>query len=298
VTQTEAATCPTAPSAAPLLTIVTPTRDDRDRLLATAQSIAAQSGSGYEWVVVDGGSSDDTLAIVARHGRHLGAVVSEPDRGIYDAMNKGLRLARGRFVQFLNAGDRYCGPDALAQILARLRDLPEPVDLLLLGVAERHGRGAQLVRLPDDPARTLPHRLPVCHQGIVFRRLRHLQAPYDTSYQVAADYAAVVTMHLAGSRAATLPAPLVEFAVDRRSFSLRRPRQLVAEYWAVQRDLLRLPVPRRLASAVRRAASLALVHLAGMSPAAGPLALRLLTIGRSRQARQRPAAPAPGGPAS
>lgn len=98
--------------------IVTVVRNDRAGLHLTAASLAAQSFQDFEWIVVDGASSDgtqdsrDSLAI-APH-----VFVSEPDRGIYDAMNKGMTAASGDWVQFLNAGDALCDTDTLQRVHA------------------------------------------------------------------------------------------------------------------------------------------------------------------------------------
>jgi glycosyltransferase involved in cell wall biosynthesis len=73
----------------------------------TLQSVAAQTHSDIEHIIIDGGSTDETLALVQSHGTHVTCVVSEQDHGIYDAMNKGLSLATGEVVCFLNSDDFY-----------------------------------------------------------------------------------------------------------------------------------------------------------------------------------------------
>ena len=88
----------------------------------TLRSVAGQTHPQIEHIVIDGGSSDDTLAQVRLHGSHVARYCSEADAGIYDAMNKGLRLATGDFVGFLNADDMLAGPDtvgAMARTMAR-----------------------------------------------------------------------------------------------------------------------------------------------------------------------------------
>jgi glycosyltransferase len=82
------------------------------------RSVARQTYVDVEHIIIDGGSRDATLAIVAAEGAHVARVVSERDSGIYDAMNKGLRLATGDLVGFLNADDMLASPQALAQIAA------------------------------------------------------------------------------------------------------------------------------------------------------------------------------------
>ena len=86
----------------------------------TLASVAAQSHPDVEHIIVDGGSTDDTLAIVARFP-HVSRVVSEQDDGLYDAMNKGWQLASGEFVGWLNADDMLAAPDSLARIVEAAR---------------------------------------------------------------------------------------------------------------------------------------------------------------------------------
>ena len=82
----------------------------------TLQSVREQTYGNIEHFIVDGGSNDTTLAVVAAEGRHVAKLVSEKDNGIYDAMNKGIQLATGDVVAFLNADDFYRDPEVLAQV--------------------------------------------------------------------------------------------------------------------------------------------------------------------------------------
>lgn len=82
----------------------------------TLTSVAMQSHRDIEHIIIDGASTDDTLAIARAQGAHVAKMLSEPDSGIYDAMNKGLALASGEFVGFLNADDMLATPDTIAAI--------------------------------------------------------------------------------------------------------------------------------------------------------------------------------------
>ena len=85
-------------------------------------SVDAQTWPDFEHWVIDGGSSDATMGIVGAHARPWRHVVSERDKGIYDAMNKGLRLAQGDVIGFINSDDFYASPDALAKVAAAFED--------------------------------------------------------------------------------------------------------------------------------------------------------------------------------
>lgn len=83
----------------------------------TIRSVLEQEYGPIEYIIVDGGSTDGTLDIVARHNGRIRKLVSEPDRGIYDAMNKGANLAQGEIIGFLNADDVYAGPTVVSEIV-------------------------------------------------------------------------------------------------------------------------------------------------------------------------------------
>ena len=99
----------------PLFSIITITFNAAGTLPATLRSVERQTFTDYEYLIVDGASTDGTVAI-AQHSAAVSSVTSEPDKGLYDAMNKGLRKARGCYLVFLNAGDAFHEPDTLQKI--------------------------------------------------------------------------------------------------------------------------------------------------------------------------------------
>jgi glycosyltransferase involved in cell wall biosynthesis len=101
----------------PLISVVTVVRNGEAIIDGCIESVVAQNIPGLEYIVIDGASTDDTLARIRSWGDAISTVLSEPDKGLYDAMNKGLRLARGRYIHFLNADDRYVAPDTLHRLL-------------------------------------------------------------------------------------------------------------------------------------------------------------------------------------
>ena len=149
---------------------------------AFGNSLAGDCG-GYESIVVDGGSSDGTAAFLRREKR-IARYVSEPDRGIYDAMNKGLRLCRGDFVIFMNAGDEFFNPRVLERAAAVLRAHPDC--RFLFGDACLVGEdGHCRFREYDAPVTTQN----ICHQSIFYdRRLFAELGMYDERYRIVADY--------------------------------------------------------------------------------------------------------------
>lgn len=104
------------------ISVITVTYNSAATLAETLKSVASQVHSPIEHIVVDGASTDGTLAAVREHGRHVSTVVSEPDRGIYDAMNKGVGLATGDVIGFLNGDDHYAHDRVLSNVARAFAD--------------------------------------------------------------------------------------------------------------------------------------------------------------------------------
>ncbi|ROH89147.1 glycosyltransferase [Stagnimonas aquatica] len=98
------------------ISIITVCYNSASTIRDTLRSVADQTHPHIEHIIVDGGSSDETVSLVQQYRRHSGPLVSEPDRGIYDAMNKGLALASGDVVGFLNSDDAYADTNVLSRV--------------------------------------------------------------------------------------------------------------------------------------------------------------------------------------
>ena len=191
---------------APFFSIVTVCRNAGSDIALTAELLHGQDCRDYEWIVVDGASTDDTCEIARRYldaGRDT--LLSEPDGGIYFAMNKGLRLARGEVVQFLNAGDVFAGPHVLARVREAFGD---EVDVVYGDSLFALADGRTVRRVAGDMNVMIYRRMPVCHQALFVRRTVHLQHPFDESLRIASDYASIASMKLAGARVRYLPEAL------------------------------------------------------------------------------------------
>ena len=100
------------------VTVITVCRNCASTIEATVRSVLAQDYPDFEYVLVDGASTDGTLEILRKHADRISRLVSEPDRGVYDAMNKGVRLAKGEYLLFMNAGDVFAAGDVLRKVAA------------------------------------------------------------------------------------------------------------------------------------------------------------------------------------
>lgn len=167
------------------ISIITICRNDLVGLRRTIASVAAQTSPNFEQIVVDGASIDGTLGFLRSEAAFPWLRwTSEPDRGIYDALNKGLGWATGDFVLFLNSGDTLYSPDILATVARELRTDDDVVygdaifDLL---VPWPH----QVRQVCDH--KSIEQRNNLCHQATFFRRSLHLQFPYDTRFKILGD---------------------------------------------------------------------------------------------------------------
>ncbi|MGA2764952.1 MAG: glycosyltransferase family 2 protein [Spirochaetia bacterium] len=187
----------------PVLTVVTVVRNDPVGLERTIDSVASQDYRHIEYVVVDGGSTDGTVGVLRRRERDIGRWVSEPDTGIYNAMNKGVRLASGAYVCFMNAGDRFAAPNTV-----RCMFEPPPDTELLWGdcIIEKE-RGEEYDRAGNVISR-LHLQMTVCHQSLFTRRTSLLERPFDETLRIAADYDFLCERLLNGARWEYRPIPV------------------------------------------------------------------------------------------
>ncbi|WP_300813987.1 glycosyltransferase family 2 protein [uncultured Bacteroides sp.] len=175
----------------PKFTVITVCFNAEETLEDTIQSVIAQTYHHVEYIVVDGASKDRTLSIINRYRDRIATVVSEPDKGLYDAMNKGLRLATGDYVCFLNAGDSFHEDDTLQQMVHTLRERSELPDVLYgetaLVNAEGHFVRMRRLQAPEHLTwRSFRQGMLVCHQAFFARRT--LAEPYDLRYRFSADF--------------------------------------------------------------------------------------------------------------
>lgn len=171
----------------PLFSIITVTYNAAAVLLPTLQSVAEQSCKEYEYIVVDGASTDATLELVRRSGVPT-RIISERDKGIYDAMNKGMKIARGTYLIFMNAGDAFYSADTLQAIKERIGTRRPGVIYGETAIVDEQRQYVMMRRLraPEHLTwRSFAVGMVVCHQAFIVRR--DLAPQYDLSYRYSAD---------------------------------------------------------------------------------------------------------------
>lgn len=172
----------------PAISIITITYNAADEVERTVRSVARQKFTDFEHIIVDGASRDDTIQRARNASKKTLRILSEPDNGIYDAMNKGLEMARGRYVLFLNAGDELADPDTLAAYSA---GIASESDIVYGDTTIHDARGRYLrPRHHSAPERltadSFKNGMLVCHQAFLVRR--EIAPKYDLQYRLSADY--------------------------------------------------------------------------------------------------------------
>ncbi|PWR70689.1 glycosyltransferase family 2 protein [Methanospirillum lacunae] len=171
------------------ISVITVCRNAEEEIEKTILSVINQTYQNFEYIIIDGVSTDNTLSILSQYKKFINVLISEPDHGIYDAMNKGITYATGDIICFMNAGDYYYSCDIFQEVINSFnKSFPKP-DIIY---------GDTLVRSEDNNEnvvsahrRTLTDfiwRGPICHQstfvnrnlfGRGFSRLYHICADYE-----------------------------------------------------------------------------------------------------------------------
>jgi putative colanic acid biosynthesis glycosyltransferase len=225
-----------------LISIVTIVRNDKPGLVRTRTSIVSQSFRDFEWLIVDGASTDGTAQYAQSLDESYVSARSESDNGIFDAMNKGLERATGDFVLFLNAGDTLVNAAILDQVGACLRR--GNVDFLYGDSLEAFG-GDRLVYKAARGHERVTYGMFACHQTMFYRRSLIGAQRYDCRFRVSGDYAFTAQFLTKKPRIERVDQALCIFDLTGTSWSnQRRGRK---ENWKVQRDVLKLSLLRRCA---------------------------------------------------
>lgn len=199
----------------PLFSIITVTWNAASVIAPTMNSVQRQTSSDYEMLIIDGASTDDTLHIVRQASIAGLRVFSEPDKGLYDAMNKGIARARGRYLIFLNAGDAFADETVLARLALLTVGNPGVIyGQTQLVDARRNVVGPRHLTAPKRlTAGSFLNGMVVCHQAFVARR--DLVPEYDLQYRFSADYDwCIKVLRKSPSNAYAGPAPIISYLSD------------------------------------------------------------------------------------
>lgn len=201
----------------PQFSIVTVCYNARDTLEETIKSVIQQEYENYEYIIIDGGSIDGTKTILNKYRSYIDILISENDNGIYDAMNKGLKVASGKFVNFLNSGDKFFNRQTLKLVSKNINNNVKVIsgDFILVNEStnlKKYIKTRKLLLM------SLKRGFYSCHQSIF---IDLITAPeFDESYKIQADYLWVIesVSQVSHNEILKIDVPIVYYSQEGTSF--------------------------------------------------------------------------------
>jgi glycosyltransferase involved in cell wall biosynthesis len=179
----------------PFFSVVTVCFNAKETIAQTIDSVRLQRGVSIQYIIVDGGSTDGTLDIINSFSDQIDVIISGPDRGVYDAMQKGLQVSRGTYTGFLNADDYFAGPDVLLKMAAALSG---GVCLGVSGVVQQvNGSGTVIRTIGRDPLdlnELLWGKFPPHPATYLVTELMKKAGGFKHHYKIAGDFDLLIRM--------------------------------------------------------------------------------------------------------
>ena len=169
----------------PKISVVTVCYNAADIIEGTILSVINQTYDNIEYIIIDGASTDGTIEVVNKYRDNVAHFVSEPDKGIYDAMNKGIKLASGEWINFMNAGDVFIDNGVIMNMFSDNADYEGCS--VLYGDSKYMNKWGWFELIPDSMD-IMKYHTPFCHQSSFIRTSIIKAEPYDTQYKFAADF--------------------------------------------------------------------------------------------------------------
>lgn len=188
----------------------------------TMRSVLSQNYTDIEYIIVDGASSDNTMEMIRRYATDIRIrYLSEPDRGIYDAMNKGIQLATGDYLEFLNAGDAFVDSDIVGTVVQKIEQ--NPADVVYGDIIYEYPDHTTSVRVYGQFCASLFYYLLgdcINHQAIFAKRECFETHKFNTEYQICADREWMIRLKKEGKRFRTLNMLICKYPLDENSVSI------------------------------------------------------------------------------
>lgn len=211
----------------PRISVVTVCFNSAETLESTILSVINQTYPDVEYIVIDGGSTDGTVDIIKKYAHRIAYWVSEPDNGIYDAMNKGVRAATGDYMNFMNAGDCFYDNRVIERCVPYLKTDPDVAFGSVYGINPT-GDNAEVKPHPFYK-QTRKRKYPgICHQGTFVKSALQKQHGFDTRYSIAADFNLLSIIYRDGGKFFEMPHCIATY--ETTGFSTRDHRQRMREF--------------------------------------------------------------------
>ena len=166
------------------LSIITVNLNNKNGLQKTIDSVVSQTFKDFEWIVIDGGSIDGSRELIEQYADHFAYWVSEPDKGVYNAMNKGIRVAKGEYLQFLNSGDWLWNETALERCFSH----GFTADIAYADLYIFRENGFEERCYSDHLSLRFFYKTTVCHNSTFIKRLPLANELYDESLKIVSDW--------------------------------------------------------------------------------------------------------------
>jgi len=176
----------------PLITIIIAVYNAEGTIQQCIDSIVNQTYKNKEIIIIDGASSDNTVALLRKNAAHLSYWVSEPDSGVYNAFNKGLKHASGEWIYFLGADDYFWNDCVLEEVVKHLMTIPANIKIAygcVMLVNDKNENILQLGKPWDETKKIFSQLMNIPHQGVMHRRsLFEIHGVFDESFKITGDY--------------------------------------------------------------------------------------------------------------
>lgn len=235
------------------LSIITVVLNNLNGIKSTADSLIRQKSSNFEWIVVDGLSSDGTVEYVKKL-EICSTIISEKDNGLYDAMNKGMKLVKGDYVLFLNAGDILKD----SRVVYDINTWEITQDIVLCNSAYKYNTGVSVIR-KARPICSVWHSIPSNHQAILFKASVLRGIKYRENFKICADYALVAELFMLGVSSVIKDRTISEFEMG--GLSTIKINGVLKEALAIQRNILKLKLFICFFSYIRRSGAMMINYL-------------------------------------
>ena len=190
------------------LSIITINYNNKEGLRKTIDSVITQTWRDFEWIVIDGGSTDGSKELIEQYQQHFSYWCSEPDKGVYNAMNKGIAQTKGEYLNFMNSGDVFYSKDTLEQVFVRNTLCAD----MIYGDWVRIEKNENvLMKAPNELSLYFFYTDNICHQAMFLKSSSMKNKGYDETFQIYADWARWVRMALDDSSFQYVPVTICCF---------------------------------------------------------------------------------------
>ena len=212
----------------PLITIITVVFNGEEYLEDTILSVINQTYKNIEYIIIDGASTDFTVNIIKKYENNISYWVSEEDKGIYDAMNKAIKLSSGEYINFMNAGDSFVSTRTLEKIAPLLNED------FVYGNHKVYTENIEDGISIDVKNYSGERNIPFCHQSLFARKSYLLKHLFDIRYKIAADYKQYLDCLHDGATMKHIPIDIANFLDGGLSMSSRK--SLIKEYYLITKE--------------------------------------------------------------